>query len=162
MDYQELKRPFWKMAVEKFIQAGFKEDDVVPHSWFWEAFGLVQPDADTLLGDAEKAKLLYVGGMTKITNALCVDHQIHLRNVSGEGYRLVPTKDQASTGFDDGMELVKKGLRHATKRLANVNLQALTDQQRAQHSDYCAKLSKLKSLGRSIRHAKPDAPLQIH
>lgn len=157
---EELKPPLWKLAVMKFLAAGFKDGDVVPHEWFWESLGLVMPDDDTPNGEAEKAKLLYVSGIDKIKDALLKDSQIHLRSVAGEGYIILPPDKQAPLGFEDGMELVKKGLRHATKRIANTNVQALNDQQRAEHADYCAKLSKLKHMNRQIRNAK-ETPKQL-
>ena len=106
-------------------------------------------------------QLAYVQGTTKAFDALLVDHQIHLRNVIGVGYRYVPATEQSSAGYHDGLDVVKKGFRHITKVLANVNLQALNDEKRAEHADYCAKLSKAKGMMRSLRRSRPDGQLQI-
>lgn len=146
--------PFWKLAVDQFIAAGFKAGDVIEHAWFYEALGVPMPKPTTPRAEAEKIDWHYCRGMSRVMKALLEDHQIFLYNVRGKGYQWVPPSEQTAVSLRDWEQELKSATREAGRRFLNVAHEALTDGQRKENSEALAKLASFKVMRRRLGNQK--------
>lgn len=135
------KLPPWKEAVDKFIECEFEHGKPIPHEWFYSAFDLVMPQHCNTIHAAQQSQLRYLANMDGLKAALLEDHSIALRTVRGVGYEIVQPKDQTSWAMAEARADFRKALRVGSARLAFVQADALTDEQRKENMDARAKLS---------------------
>lgn len=142
------KDPAWKEAVTAFIREGFKPSEPVLHSWFFGAFGIIEPDKCGSVNEAQRAQLAYLGNMEALKKELLEEHQIALRSVRGVGYEIVPPTEQTQWAQQEIKAELGKAVRTGRARLINVQLDMLTDEQKKENMDAQAKLSFFKKSAR--------------
>lgn len=140
-DGKTSKLPAWKEAVERFMEQGFKPGEPILHSWFYAAFGLLMPQECGSIHAAQQAQLRYLANMDGLKSALLEEHNIALRAVRGVGYEIVPPQDQTAWAMTEVRADLRRALRTGTARLAFIQADALTDDQRKENMDARAKLS---------------------
>jgi hypothetical protein len=151
--------PPWREALRQFFRDDHTYGSTVPHSWFWAAFGLNEPAADTLNAEAEKSKLLYLAQFKAFEDALLVEHRMALASVRSIGYSVVPVEEQAQWAEHESSEELRKAIKKAAKRLVYVDITQLSDQGRKEHSDAMARLARRQAFltgheDRKIRRQK--------
>lgn len=149
--------PFWRLAVDQFLAAGFQAGDVIPHAWFYEALGIPEPKPNTPYGVAEKIELQYMGGMVRVRNALEQDHQVYLNNVKGRGYQWVPPGEQTAVAMEKWQEEVKAATRRVSRSVVNVDHAALTQEQVKENHEAMAKLASFKVMRRRLANGSLKA-----
>lgn len=140
-DGKTIKLPPWKDAVERFIECEFEHAKPIPHEWFYAAFGLIMPQHCETVNAAQQSQLRYLANMDGLKSALLEEHNIAIRAIRGVGYEIVPPKDQTSWAMTEARADLRKALRVGSSRLAFVQADALTDEQRKENMDARAKLS---------------------
>lgn len=143
--------PVWRQALLKFREAGFSRDEIVPHSWFYEAFGIKMPDDSTPLKIAQKAELMRLGQFERLRAALLEQDQIDLVSEPGLGYRIIPPREQTRRAYEDGVTEIKKAVRKMRDRSVNVNTTALTADERRDHANTLARIGSLSQMFRQAR-----------
>lgn len=143
--------PAWKQALARFLEAGFVPDEIIPHEWWWKAFGMDMPTEQTPLKVAERAKLQWLTQFTKLKTTLLEQHQIALRNEAGLGYRIVPPRDQARQALKDGLAMMNKAARMMVDWSVHTNTSAMTADERRAHTDNVARIAGLGSMLRRTR-----------
>ena len=143
--------PPWRAALESFLRQGWKCGEVIPHEWFWEAFGMKKPLADTPLALAEREKYKFLKQFEPLRFALLKEHKIYLFNEFSVGYRIVPPSDQTRTAYAEGVREVRKAMRKMAAGITFIDLGALTDQQRRENAEAMARLSMLETMRRKVR-----------
>ena len=143
--------PPWEHAASTFLLAGFQPGDVIPHEWFWTAFGLQQPTGSMALADAEPLKLRHLTCMDRLRSILLESNQIALEAKPGIGYRWIVPAQQTRTARDDFQHDIRRITRNFARTLVNVNHDALTDEQRKENMDELARLAKIKAMQREAR-----------
>ena len=143
--------PKWREAEKDFLDGGFGPGDTVSYDWLYEKFGIERPTGTTLLEQAQRAELLFLGNFKSLEGALLKDHQIALKNVRGVGYMVVAPGDQTKWADHEGMTDIKKGIRKMAGRIANVDLTALDSDQRRENADYLAKVAALRAMVRESK-----------
>ena len=140
----------WKNALFQFEHSDFNIGDVVPMGWFYEHFRVKSKAECTTPDEYETERLRFMQEMHSFQNALGLDHQLHLQNVRGEGYRILPPKEQTEFAMDKVQREMQLALQKAHFRLTNLRLDELTDEQRRQNADAQAKLSALRRKTRRV------------
>jgi hypothetical protein len=120
--------------------------DTISFDWLYEKFLIQRPVGTTILADAQKAELQFLGQFKAFEDALLTEHQIALTNVRGVGYRIVPPGEQTSWAEGQGVGEVKKAVRKLTDRLTNIDLAQLTTEQRKENADALARLAMLSGM----------------
>lgn len=143
--------PVWRQALIKFKDSGFAHDEIVPHEWFYEAFGIKMPDERTPLKEAERAKLAWLSQFKRLQVALLEQHQIDLVSEPGLGYRIMPPREQTKRALDDGLDGIKKAVRNMVDRSTHVNTALLSADERRAHTDYLARIGQLGSMFSRVR-----------
>ena len=143
--------PEWRQAVKDFLAAGFSEGDVVSHAWLEEHFRMVPviEDAPMLPADWNKRQFAWLRNIEALRAELLEKHQIFLDSVIGQGYRLVPPREQTSAAQDKFERESKKSFRRAATTLRHIRMSELTDEERKENIDAVAKLSMLKGMHKS-------------
>lgn len=143
--------PPWKEALRLFLAEPFRPGDIIPHRWFWNAFGLEEPKPDWRYDRGEKARLDYVAQLDPLRKALLMDHRIDLRSEPGEGYLWVEPGEQTSKAVTDGRKELNKAFRRYGSRLLHVQSEMLTDAQKLENAQELARLAMQTSMVRQAR-----------
>jgi hypothetical protein len=150
---EELKlHPEWKQAIKDFLEAGFKEGDVITHEWLEAHFGMdaLSDDEPLMLADYQERQFTWLRNIESFRSELLEVHQIFLSSVHGEGYRIVPPYEQTGLAQEKFERDASKAYRKAANTLKNVRLVELTDAQRKENADAIAKLSMLRGMQKGI------------
>lgn len=144
--------PEWRQAVKDFLAAGFAEGDVVSHAWLEEHFGMapVAEDAPMLPADWNKRQFAWLRNIEAFRSELLEQHQVFLDSVIGQGYRLVPPREQTAAAQDKFERESKKSFRRAATTLRHIRVGELSDSQRKENIDAIAKLSMLQGMFKGI------------
>lgn len=144
--------PAWKQAVQDFLQAGFKQGDVVPHSWLAEHFGMPMLDDAATMTQAEyrDRQFLWLAHIEAVKTELLQRHQILLRSVYGVGYRWVPPHEQTGVAVEEFERDARRAYDKAGRRLLHVRVGELTDAQRQENLDAIGRLSMLQGMHKQL------------
>lgn len=140
--------PEWRQAVKDFLAAGFKEGDIVPHAWLEQHFDMAPLDADRpiLPADWSARQFTWLRNIEAFRSELLEQHQIFLSNIIGQGYRLVPPREQTSVAQDKFERDAKKSYRRAATVLKHVRIADLTDAERRENLDAITKIAMLRGM----------------
>ena len=144
--------PEWRQAVKDFLAAGFKEGDIVPHAWLEQHFDMAPLDADRpiLPADWSVRQFAWLRNIEAFRSELLERHQILLSSVIGQGYRLVPPREQTASAEDRFQREARKSYRRAATVMKNIRLDELTEAERRENTDAIAKLSMLKGMHKAV------------
>jgi hypothetical protein len=149
--------PAWRQALVHFKEAGFTHGDLMPHNWFYEAFGIEIPNEQMPAGKYQKLKLQWLGQFKPFQNALLEQYQMDLVSEPGLGYLIIPPAEQGKRAYGDGLGEIKKAIRRMTDRMANTNLALIDAEQRKEHADMLARAGMLRGMLRQTRELpSPD------
>jgi hypothetical protein len=140
--------PEWRQAVKDFLAAGFKEGDIIPHAWLGQHFDMAPLDAGRpiLPADWSARQFAWLRNVEAFRSELLEQHQIFLGNIIGQGYRLVPPREQTSVAQDKFERDARKSYRKAATVLKNVRLNELSDSERKENIDAITRLAMLRGM----------------
>lgn len=144
--------PEWRQAVKDFLAAGFQEGDVVPHAWLEQHFDMSPLDEDQpiLPADWSARQFAWLRNIEAFRSELLEQHQIFLSSVIGQGYRLVPPREQTASAEDRFQREARKSYKRAATVLKNIRVSELTEAERRENTDAIAKLSMLKGMHKAV------------
>lgn len=142
--------PEWREAVRQFLAQGFKEGDIVTHDWLAQHFGLDRADKDKPMTalDYQERQFKWLANIEAFKTELLESHQVFLSSVHGEGYRVVPPREQTDIAQQRFESEARKAFRKAATTMKHVRLAELTDAERKANSDAIGKLSMLRGMVR--------------
>jgi hypothetical protein len=143
--------PPWREALERFLTAGFKADDIVPHKWFFDAFGIEEPQDNMRHDEAKALELKRLKQFEQLQKALLEDHKIDLVSEPGAGYRITPPSEQSKDGYTEMLHDMAKAYRKGVRRVLNTDISLLTDEQRRDNANHLAKLAHVKLMIKQSR-----------
>jgi hypothetical protein len=138
--------PNWKNAVRLFIEAEFKYEQLIPHSWFILALGMKKPDDNATFEDGIKFESEYRNQMEMVKKELLREHNIYIENKYGDGYYIIPPEKQTKAALDDMFTSLNKRLNKARRILKYTNIEALNYEQKRENTDAQVKVSMLKRM----------------
>jgi len=139
--------PQWKQAVLDFIESGFEPGVVITHEWLHAHFGMREPKT---VEEYKKQELEFLNAFVSFKDELLNDYQIALRSVRGEGYTIVPPREQTKAALDSGRKEIRKALKKTGSWLINIRHDCLTDNERKENTDAIAKLAQMKTTIRRL------------
>ena len=116
-----LKYPEYVQAVEDFLAAKPVEGEIVTHEWLDEHLELEPQKPGYAL-----RKLNRVQGFKK---ELLTKYHIDLKNVLGQGYYVVPAREQTEIAMLDTREKYARAAREGLARCVHIRTEELTDEQ---------------------------------
>lgn len=140
--------PEWRQAVKDFLAAGFKEGDLVSHAWLEEHFGMQKLDEDKPLlpADWNARQFEWLRNIEAFRTELLEEHQVFLSNVLGQGYRLVPPREQTAVAQEKFEREAKRSYRKAAATLKHVRVESLTEAERKENLDAIARIAMLRGM----------------
>jgi hypothetical protein len=125
-------------ALERFEEDGFTYGDVIPRAWFDECFGIEQPKT---VAEAYDAQVLYMNLMGALRKRLLNDRKMALRSKPGVGQEVVRPSEQTAWAVTEFRGALALAVEKTRDRLKNIDLQALTEDEKRANADAIAKLS---------------------
>lgn len=144
--------PEWRQAVRDFLAADFKEGDIVPHRWLEEHFGMAALDDDKPLlpVDWSARQFEWLRNVEAFRGELLEQHQIFLSSVHGQGYRLVPPREQTAIAQERFEREAKRSYRKAATTLKHVRVGELSESERKENLDAIARIAMLRGMHRAV------------
>lgn len=130
-------------AIDQFDADGFQDGDLVSHEWLKYALDLPEP---TSLDDAKRCQFLALSRVEDFKERLLSERKIALQNVRGEGYRVVPPREQAALAAETVGHYLNKGLSQGRRLVSNTRVSVLTAGERRQHDDTAAKMDNFRQM----------------
>ena len=151
----------WRTAIPEFDQSGFSYGDIVPKSWFYEAFGIEQPKPQTSLKQAQEAELKRLAAFKEFENYLLSERSMALKTVHGVGYEIVMPTQQTAWATEDRDRALKKTFSKAAQRLLNVDHDQLTPPQSRENAEALARNGALRALMFGRKKLKAETLLKL-
>lgn len=148
------KLPAWKNAIDKF---NFRYGDIIPHNWFFQAFGIEVPNSKTLHAQGKKAQMEFMANFIKLEENLLEERQMCLKNIRGQGWKIIEPHEQTAFSIADGSHEMKKALKRMYHRQLNVNDALLTAEQKRENSDALAKTSMLNGMVKKFQRGRLES-----
>lgn len=126
--------PAWRFAYECFKKEGKKPGDVLTRDWFAERLHL------PLGNDSQATHAQFIVQFKAFELELLYEDKIHLEGLGGYECRVLYASEQTDVAVQQAFKLVKKGLRRATRRLMNPDLERMTDAEKAKNNDRLARV----------------------
>ena len=144
----------WLNLVDE-ISSRFSGGELIPHEWLKKRFGIAELDFNDFESQGEFIKALqeqqfaYMACVEKLRCKLLDEMQICISNVWGDGYKIVPSNDQARYGYDGFIKDLKKAMREA--RAIMYNVAAVDAEQQRKDNDLRAKFAHLAEMIKSSK-----------
>lgn len=141
--------PVWRQAVKDFL-AAFKYGDLVTHDWLEGRFGMpTLIESKTMTPANFRARQFqWLANVEAFKSELLHEHQVCLQSVHGQGYRWLPPAEQTSFATKEFEKEIGRAFRSTGRRVKNIRLHELTDDQRRANVDATAKLAALRGMSR--------------
>lgn len=129
------------------VLANYSYGDVIPMAWLHENFDCHPPETGSMR-DFQKYHLQFFSLFEQFRAELLENHSMALVNVRGEGYRILPPKDQTSYALERLKNRMMAEGRKTKNILVNIRHDLLTNDQRKENSDALAKLAAIKAFSK--------------
>lgn len=145
----EINSDAWHSLVDEII-CKFKPGELISHEWLKSRFTLEVLDFDNYENSNDFIQALqlqqfaYMSLIDTLRWQMLEEKYCYLKNIRGDGYTILPPKEQVQYGYDDFLKTVKEAIKKANLIMSNV-LPVPNDQQ-AKDNDLRAKTSLLKQM----------------
>lgn len=131
--------------VATYIANQVDYEELISLSKLDQMLGTTLPEFGSI-GDIQKAQLERMTAIDRLAAELLKTHQLMLKNVRGEGYKIVVPTQQVATAVREGNAKITKELRKTARRVVNLRTEELSPQQIAEQEDALNKLAGLRKL----------------
>jgi hypothetical protein len=144
-------QPTWlQNAINEFNNSNHKDGDILTHDWIKYALQIPEPKN---LSEAERIQWLAMGRVEAFKDWLLENRNIAIKSVRGQGYYIVPPRDQARVACQESMKMVSKGLRKGHRMLQHTRIDQLNDDEKRRHTDAEVRMSGITGM---IKRQKKD------
>jgi hypothetical protein len=144
-------QPTWlQNAINEFNSSNHKDGDILTHDWIKYALQIPEPKN---LSEAERIQWLAMGRVEAFKDWLLESRNIAIKSVRGQGYYIVPPRDQARVACQESMKMVSKGLRKGHRMLQHTRIDQLNDDEKRRHTDAEVRMSGITGM---IKRQKKD------
>lgn len=136
------------------IVSEFSPGDLITHDYLYLAFQI----ADLRIEDFTHTELFvqafkndqfkYMGLVNKLRDELLEKEFYYLKNIRGDGYVLLPPKEQVKFAYDTAMTQIQKEFCEAKNIMLNCRTDVIPPEQIAKNHDLIARLSNLQQVFR--------------
>jgi hypothetical protein len=136
--------PPWKQALRELLASGeLQYGQCIKTVRLAQLFRLSEP---VTAADERAFRLAFFTQFECLQRALLEDHRIDLAATRHKSYRVTPPQEQAQVAQRDLQHELKKTLRKATRRVAYVRLEELSDSQRQANATAQSRVAALAAL----------------
>lgn len=131
----------WGIAITAFDESGLSYGDKIPHSWFFTAFGLKEPEPQTSMKQAQAVELKKLGYFILFRRFLLQERLMGLRSIPNFGYQIITPAEQTQYAEQELQHGMRREIAKASDLLLNVNHEHLTDKQIEQNAEALNRLA---------------------
>lgn len=131
--------------VAAFIAENLAYDEVILMERFDEILGVTLPKSGEL-SQIQAAQIERMAVIDQVAKELLKSHSLMLKNVRGEGYKLVVPAQQTKVAMAEGQHKIKKELTKAVRRVTCVRTDELDSAQQREREDALAKLKTIHKM----------------
>lgn len=146
--------PLWRQAIEDFQESGFTYGDLVPHTWFYEHFG-IDPKSTKDADERDRLQLEFATALGRFKEKMLCEHLMNFESVARQGYLIVRPEAQTESALKDTRHDLRKIISQGMRRVVHVNKEALSDAQLAENSDAIAKFATLQAMSAPKQWLRP-------
>lgn len=146
--------PEWCSLLSEITEV-FNPGELISHEWLKSQFRFEKLEisdfdsTEDFICALQSLQFAYMGAVDTLRWQLLEEKSVYLRNIRGDGYTLLPAKDQVKYGYDEFLKTIKTAIRQADLIMNNV--QPVSAEQQARDNDLRARCSMLKEMLMSIR-----------
>lgn len=130
--------PDYKQAVSDFLNEKFEPGTIITHEWLDEHLRISKRDPNYGFKKMNR--------IANFRETLLVEHKIHLQNIRGKGYSVLPPADQTPQAMSDAMRVIGTTLVKTTTRLMNVDVNKLSDAERIKNDEAILRIAALRGM----------------
>lgn len=137
--------------IEKII-AAFSPGDLITHSFLREQFNIVDPaiedfkTTDEFVAELQNIQFNYMTMVDKLRFDLLTTQRYYLKNVRGDGYTLLPPKEQVTFAYDQALTDIKKSIKQAKNIMSNMRFEEVSPEQAAKDVQLFTKMDKFAQM----------------
>lgn len=140
----------WKNALHALEESDFQIGDMIPMDWLHEHFRTKPREKCVTPVEYDEERFKFMQEFSRFSSVLLHENQLGLQNIRGEGYRILPPKEQTEFAQEKFNSELERAVGKAHAFLTNVRLDELSDEQRRQNADAQAKLSAFQRRTRKM------------
>lgn len=150
----EIGSEAWTSLLDEILN-GFDPGDLISHKWLKHKFTLEKlryedyEGTEAFVYAIQMQQFAYMTLIDSLRWQLLEERSVFLKNIRGDGYTLLPAKEQVQFGYDEFVKMVKDAVKRADLIMNNV--QPVPAEQQAKDNDLRARCSMLKQMLLSIR-----------
>lgn len=134
----------WERAIRRFKKEKYEPGDTISRSWFFEAFGIEEPQADTLYAVAKHLNLQFLPQMKRFKQECLLRFKrdviaAHLTETAG--YVVVYPAEQTKLAMAAHLKQTIRATKGAMLRVENVEMRALTAYEKAENTEAQTRLA---------------------
>ena len=143
--------PIWQSKLTAIVE-NHAEGDVIPHSTINEILGLKEPNFDDYDSPVEYKEAMQAYAFQRLSvieqlkHDLLTCHQVYIKNVKAEGYRIVPAKDQCTTAYKVATSNIHDEFEQGNLVMDNVRETSLNADEKKKANDTRAKFALLQKI----------------
>lgn len=130
--------PEYEQAIDDLLQEGIEYGRVITHEWLDKHLEL---DVSSPNYGFDK-----LSRFENFRNRLVEKYKIHLKNVKGEGYRILPPEEQTVSAVKETFKSISRTVRKGIFYLSNVDTTKLSSEQKKENTDALVRMSGLKGM----------------
>lgn len=157
-----MKKTIVDGAVEAFVERGFEAGDLITRDWIEEVLCLEEPPEilprDERRDAYKRFDLQKLQRMSEFRTVLLHEYQIDLEAVVGKGYRVVPSREQATLASASAERNIKREIAKAHDKVQHTNVAQLTSQEQREHLSAAMHVTRLRELLATTRKLSGGAP----
>lgn len=150
------KSPEWSQLAIHLVNS-FDVGDIIPHDWLKSMFRIPMldmrdfPDTQSFIIAIQQNQFDYMGLFERLRNDVLIKHAVCLVNVRGEGYRIIPPKEQHTYAYSQLVKDIGKSFREASDIMTHVKVSAIDEEQKSKDRQLSSKMGHLKQLFEGFR-----------
>ena len=163
--------PIYRDCAKKIAQE-FQDGDLIPMGWLRLELAIAEPDLTILTNlpldewqekaseMIKKHQFAWLEAIDGLRNELLQEWHIAIKNVRGQGYLLLPPREQTTHAMHQLQVEYNRSFRKAMDLTVNIRFSELDDKERQENIEARAKLEALKRMNsrrNSIAHQPSEA-----
>lgn len=150
----EINSEAWISLLDEVVNK-FEAGTLIPHDWLKRKFTLEKlryedfENTEDFVRAIQMQQFAYMSLVDTLRWQLLEERNVYLKNIRGDGYTLLPAKEQVKYGYDEFLKTVKIAIKQADLIMNNVLPVPL--EQQSKDNDLRARCSMLKQMLLSVR-----------
>lgn len=150
--------PAWKNAAVAIESGRWKVGDLIRRDDLLELMELCEPVDRVTVESYKTWQLAVLSSIEALRDHLLRSCNMCLATVYGQGYRILPPREQTDYAMREGMKELRRDLSKMASRLTHLDRSALTAEQAKQNTDAMARTAAIADALRPVDRLPTNQP----